>query len=70
MTKSISFRAFGETLSVLSQGPVWISPSNGQQHGSLAAAVRRETERLVIDGGDDPADCEDAIDAIVEAACR
>jgi hypothetical protein len=66
----IQFRAFGEMLHVINTGPVYVSPCNGQQHVYLSDAVRREVESLVRDGGDDPADCEDEIDAIVEKACR
>jgi hypothetical protein len=49
-------------------GSVWQRADNGQQSGDRDKLVRGWLETFVRDGGDDPAEHTDAIDAAVETA--
>ena len=69
MANDITFRFAGETLTVRSEGPMWVSPSTGQQHAELADAVRAECVRCAKDSGDDPTDCETEIQAAIDSVC-
>lgn len=67
---SIKVTFAGETLDTGIEwaGSVWHRGDNGQQHASRNVLVRGWLEQLVSDGGDDVAECEEAIESAVESA--
>jgi len=48
------FTFLSDSLYVVAQGPVWVSPCNGRQHGSLREAVTAECRAMISASGDDP----------------
>jgi hypothetical protein len=58
---AVEFVAYGETLKIISQGPVWVAPSTGEQFVSAKDAARVEIAELLSAGGDRIEDFEDEV---------
>jgi hypothetical protein len=66
--QQITFRIFSEELTVDFANGMYTSPCNGQQHSTLAAAVRAECEEFISAGGDDASEFEKEIQAAIKSA--
>jgi hypothetical protein len=60
MTHKATLDCFGDTLEIVWDGNVWVSPVNSQQHGSRRDAMKTELEFYFRSSGDDPDDPESA----------
>jgi len=65
-TTTISFSAFGETLTVESTGTVYVAPCCGAQYGSLRDAVCREITSFGRDCDASEEEIDEAVDAAME----